>query len=634
MSLSAYKFDNKHIGLVVDPRIDFSQDAIYAVNAGGQHVTFRNYPSQNFSGNEISINTTQSMDVAIASKVFVNVTFRVSFTGNPGPNERLVQIGTNDALRFMPLTSVTKTISIDINDETFTTAINDYHDALMRYNNTEDEMGFDFSGTPMFLDSYQQYADNLLYGTALNALGNQGENSRQEPLRGGFPYRVIYGNGLGETSATLEFDVCEPILVSPLTWGHHNTKALIGVKSFNINYTLSNDLTRVWSHASTGAPNFLVTGALIVGAPSAQFCYITPKKSIPIPRLQRYPYANVYKSSKIINSGAPLAPGQSIRGFTSDAMPLYGVPKRAYIFARRQNADRTFNTTDTYARIDKLSVYFHNEDGIFSQATSQQLYRISAENGYRSSYAGWSQYEGSVFCMDFSKDVPLQTDEAVASNENIQFQYTIDITNPQIPAVAGPPPVVPPGQLPPSVPVDPYSDSVVYTLFTIVVFEGVLTIDNGVISRELNIVSPKDVVDSNIMQMLPYHQVNDYLSGGSFSSRFKKFASNVGDVGRKAIDIGKKVSAAIPDNVKQDIKKAALGTLETVSPRVAAVAETLGPIAFDIAKSLAGEGYTENQIYKYLIQYGQSQTGSGMKMDMKKGGKRLTQKELKRLAMM
>lgn len=607
MSLATPELDKSRIVLTVDPRIDFSQDGVFAIGAAGERVTYRNIQTQNFSASNISITDKQSMGVAIASKWFMRVTFEVDFAGIAPLGANLIQLGSNDAARFMPLTSITKTITVDLNDEKFTTGINDYYDALLRYNESDDAMGFDFSTCPSFMDTYQSYNDYTVYGSALNPLGNYGENSIQEPLRGGFDYQFVtpnpVGDGVTPGTCKIRFTTREPVLLSPLTWGHYNTKALIGIKSFAVNYDFDSNLRRIWSHNSAnGVVDFNVTSVVPIFS-ALELIYITPKSTIPVFPVQRYPLAGVYKVTKALGS---VPAGGTLQVTASDSMPLYGVPKRVYIFARRSNESRTFNDPDVYASIDKLSIYFNNVDGSFSQASQQQLYQVSRENGYRRPFQAFSKHEGSVMCIDFAKDMPLLPNEGVGSNENIQFQYNFSLTNPS-------------------------AGSINYTLFTIVIFEGVMTIRNGVIIRELNIVSPKDIVDSQILQMLPYEREIDYYAvGGAFGSNARKLMKRVADVKDKVVDVGQKAYARLPKGTQKDVVKAAIGTIGFISPRFKNLADAYGPVVLDVYNALKGEGWSEDAIYEELA-------GRGYVMKCKigkkhpEGGKKMTKKELQKL---
>jgi len=206
-------------------------------------------------------------------------------------------------------------------------------------------------------------------------------------------------------------------------------------------------------------------------------------------------------------------------------------------------------------------------------------------------------------CIDFGKDMPLLPNEGVGSNENIQFQYNFNLTN-----LA--------------------DDPVNFTLYTIVIFEGVMCISNGIINRELNVVSPKDIVDSQIIQKLPHEREVDYYAvGGAFGSNARKFMDRAVRGVKKVVDVGQKAYAAIPDSIKKDVGQAALGIVDVAAPRVGELVRDYGPVAADIYHALKGQGWSENDAYVEAIRQ------SGGKRKAKRGGaieggKKLTQKEL------
>lgn len=609
MSLSAPHIDKSRIVVTLDPRVDFEQDGVYAISTGGERIAHRVLQTQNFSDSSLSFTTKNPLNMAIASKMFIRAKFRVTISGTPPIGSYLVQIGSNDAARFMPLTSITSNISLDLNSQTFTQPINDYYDALMRYNESADYMGFDLSTCPSFQDTYQNYNDYLKYGSALNPLGNYGENSIHEPLRGGFKYSFYDLNGaplaeppIGDGSSKsviVEFETREPILVSPLTWGHHNTKALIGISQITVLYNIDSYNTRIWCHnPDNGVVGFAVTAVNIRSA-ALEYIQITPKLSLPVAPTQRYPYSNIQRFPKSVGT---VAPGE-ITSVTSDTISLIGVPKRIYFYLREANTARNYNSPDTFASLEKLSIYFNGAEGIFSQASKQQLYEVCRENGYRRSYQGFNDFEGGVMCIDCGKDIPLYSTEGVGSNENINFSFTAEFKN--------------------------ISDRIInYTLFTCIVYEGLVTIENGVVIPELCIVAPRDLVDSKVLQLLPHEREIDYLAiGGSFGSDSRRMMKKIKQGSKKVIDVGRKAYATIPDNVKKDIGKAALGTISAISPRIGNLIETYGPPAKQLYDTLHGNGWSEDKIYNQFI-------GAGylpVKNSMQKGGKKLTQKELAKL---
>lgn len=589
MSVSLYK--------VTEPRLDFNEDPVYTIPESASQILYRQFPATTYSDNTINIQTTLDRKYAVSSKMFMTAEFIVTINGTPTPGGRLVNAG-NDAPRFMPLTSITQTLEVSLNNQSFTQKINWYHDALMRYNNDWSELSHDLTTFPSMFDSYQQYDDYLKYGSGLNALAQIGEAGPGVEPRGGFPWTVISGNGIDETQAKIRFRTYEPLVLSPLNWGHNNTKSFRDLNTLTVNYTFQTNLGRVWSRAAASGGTITNISASLVEsgyAPVLEVVLMSPKTFQEIPAIQRYPYGEI---QVFPNAAATLAPGGSATTSLNN-VTLSGIPSRIYVFIRRRDQDRTYATTDTYARINSIDMILGTVNGIFTQASPQQLYAISAQNGYQGSFSDWYRYSGSVFCMDFSKDVPIKDLEAAGLQENIQLQLNVDYSNIQD-AIGG--------------------DTINYQAYTVVLYDGIVTIADAQVHKERNVLSRMNIADAMSVQALPYSAMDTFsVSGGSFGSRLKKAASTAVNIGKRAA----KAYGSLPPGVRDLIKSTGEAGLDMISPRIREVVQDFGPAAMDIVKSLKGQGYTENQIYKKLVKM----QGSGMS-----GGKRLTKAQLNKLA--
>lgn len=598
---------------VVDPRIDFAEDSIYTIPESSSQIIYRQYPSTTYSNNNIQVATTLDRQYAVSSKMFMNVGFRVTIQGTPSPGTRLIQIG-QDAPRFMPMTSITQTLELTLSNQTFSQRINWYHDALMRFGNNTNELAHDLSMFPSMFDNYQNYSDFLNYGSGLNALGRIGEGAQGsvEP-RGGFPYTIISGNGIDETIAIVEFRTYEPVILSPLIWGHFNQKSFTNISTLTINYTFQNDISRVWSRSYAGGATNVLISASVIGVngigngagPLLEVITQTPKLAQLVKPIQRYSYSDIQTFDQ---AGAILAPGQS-SVINSNNITLSGVPGRVYLFLRRNDNQRTAFTTDTYARIDSINMIFGNVDGIFNQCSPQQLYAISAQNGYNGSFSDWYRYSGSVFCMDFGKDIPVKNEEASGLQENIQFQFTLNYTNICEQDIFNP--VV--------------DQSINFKLYTVIVYEGLVTIkEDGNILRERNMLTKPMISSASAIQQLPYHGVDTFsVTGGSFGSKIKALSRGAINLAKK----GKSFYDRIPAPVKDLLKQGTEAGLDLLSPRIMDVVRDVGPAAKDIAMALHGQGYTENQIYNRLNKMRvKAAQGSGYV-----GGKKLTKAQLKKI---
>lgn len=604
MSLST--FPVKKVYKAVDPRVDFYEQPLYCIGESGAEVSYRQFPATTFSNTNIIIPTTQSPDIAIVSKVFMRIRFRVEITGTPSaPGSKLLQISQYGP-RFMPFNSVLTSSTMTINQSTFNQPTNQYFDALMHFNNKPEEMGFDLSAAPSFMDTYQNYNDyagTQQYGSSLNALGQIGECSRIAEPRGGFPMQII-GNDPDATQCFVFFETREPIFISPLTWGHHNHKAFIGVSNMNFQFLFDNNIQRVWSmnNDSSQITN-LAVAVTVVDNPVLEFVYITPKATQKIERLQRYPFNNLQMVNQDFVAALPSGTSQK---YTLNTQTLLGVPARIYIFARRRNADRTFLTTDTFFRITAIDMTFDNHQGVLAQASGQQLYEISAQNGLTQSWSDWHSYQGSILCIDCSKDIPLNVFNACGSLKNIQFQFQLTIENINL------------------------TEDIVPSIYTIISYDGLFTIDaTGLTVQETNIVSPADVVDSRAVQRLPYHALNTYATS--------KYGGNMGNIPEFVKNLGSKAKAIydiVPENLRGDIGNFALGIAKGVAPGFVSALEKIAPAAADIIHSLVGKGYNEDQIYDVLLGMGHIKTkpkSKAKKVIKHSGGRKLTKADLKML---
>lgn len=586
MSLALHKADK--IIRVTDPRIDFDQESFQVVTDSAQQIVYQRYPAVNLSQSILKFQTYQSPSNAISSKMYIQCKFRVTITGNSNDGENIYSQGF-DAPRAFPLHSICNNAKIEINGAANDVRPKDLVDSLIRFSQTQQELGVSMSGCPSMLDIYQQYSDQNLYGTGASPLGGVGESGSYPQNRGGFGTIQVINNT--QNAAVIEFETIEPVLISPLVWGKNTQKSLYGVKSLNITYNLDNDLTRVWSRINRSTPNAESVAVEIVGIPELHLMTFTPKLIDDIKPVQIYPWSKIdtlNQSCGSINAGAT-------QEFTFNAQSLSGVPSRIYLFAKKNN--KTVYSTDTFAGIEKLSVFFDGTQGIFANASQHQLYEVSASNGLLSSYSDFVKYTGSVFCMDFSKDIPMLDYMAVGSSKNLQFAFTATLRN--------------------------LSDALAeYMFYVCIVYDGTFTIDSlGASLFQQNIISADDVINSKKVQKIPYQVIDTFATGGSFLSKLGNVAKTAKKLGEKAI----KTYEGLSEGKKELINDSVKGAIGLVSPRLEGIVETYGKDAYNKVKGLAGLGYTEDQIYAIM-------SGGMMKKKKPVGGMKLTKAELKKLA--
>lgn len=516
-----------------------------AIMKGGMQSSWKEVKSTSVSNSSIQITAPPpSPGIIVDRKVLFKVGFQIVFTG-ADQGAPIIAIGSTDGLRAYPLSEVISTLTVTLNNTQVSVNMNDTIDALLRYNTGFDERQFNLSLTPSMLDQFQNYPDYLTLGSNRHPLALWGENN-SEQSRGAYPLSV---ESISNTSATVLATVVEPLFLSPFMWGRRMSSGFIGLQTFDMNCTFDgNKLSRVWSHsANPGAPVFSADPAVTVltNGASLLFNYITPQQLTPIPRSVVYPYYIVDRYP--IDLTSALAPGASTVQ-SSQNIQLHSIPRRMYIFARRNNSTRSYLTCDTYAEIKSLSVNWNNYSGLLSGATQFDLYKMSADNGVCIPFAAWHQadynsgadglltrtggYIGSVVCIEFGKDIALPDLEAPGLLGTYQLQFQADIKNPS------------------------YSDSINYTLYTVIVSEGSFTIMDNRSVAQIGVISKEDVLEAKSNPFIDWDDSRGLYGGdffGSVGDFFKNLPGNVmkgveavAPVVKKGVEIAKDFAPLLP----------------------------------------------------------------------------------------
>jgi hypothetical protein len=510
---------------VLDPRVDLNNYRSYAILRGGSEVTWQAFPSTSFSPSQIQITANPpSQQVCVNRKPLLSMSFALQFTGIPPVGQTVLQPNF-DAPRAYPIATVSNTLQVTLNNDQISANLNQYWSAISRYYNWKKQREFDYSVTPSMLDQYQQYVDWLdpyRGGGARNALGSYGITN-DEGGRGGFQGLTIVNNPTqtvpGTTlTATAVLNVTEPLWLSPFLFDGEDKSGLVGVQNMSLTLTLGN-LNRVWSHDPTSpVGSFTVSAGITRGAltkqdpdfaPTLLMNYITPDPIERLPSALSWDYFEIIPYPTTASSS--LANNKSTV-MTMNSVQLKTIPRRMYIFARRQDADLTFATTDTFAVINNLNVTFNNRVGIFSSASQQDLYEMSVKNGLNTPFSSFARYTGSVICVEFGTDLALASNEAPGLVGNYQLGVQVNMTNPALMENINPAP-----------PANP----VLYTLYVVVVNEGAISVLNGSVQHMVGVFSQMDILNSHTNPRVPYKKLKSIYGGDFFSS--------LGDIGRNLV---------------------------------------------------------------------------------------------------
>jgi hypothetical protein len=520
---------------VLEPRTRINADREYAILRGGNRVTWKPVISTSYSNSSIQFSAPPPSPGIIVDrhvKLQMTITFNFTFTGVPDGTVPL-QLGSNDAPRAFPLSSVISTFNVTLNDAQCSINLNDVITCLERVHQPPLLRDGSLSTSPCEPDQFQTYSQYFYPppqgGSNRNPLAGYGENALEQ-TRGGFPYNSILNpvNTPAVQSASVAYTFTEDFYLSPFLPGQlcGNEAGFFGVQTMDFNITLGN-LARAWSHSKLGN-NITAINATLSAAPVLLFNYITPNQIFPIPREVTYPYFVIQRYPTDANITLP--PGSSTT-VSSANIQLNSIPRRMYIYARQRNSDRdnvvgqnnsggasfldyAWTNTDTFAYINQLSVQWGNDSGLFASATPQDLYRMSKDNGVNLSWSQWSSYVGSIIAIEFGKDLGLDSVTAPGMLGTFQLQLTATIQNPSPTQYGsgtdskGVPIPIPTGPLSPQ--------NINYTLYIVTVSEGSWTITENRSIGNIGIVTPKDVLDSKESPWVDYKTIETVYGGDVF----------------------------------------------------------------------------------------------------------------------
>ncbi len=370
--------------------------------------------------------TTTIVDRYIKLQFYIQVVTS-GVSSNPQADDGKMEIGLNDALRQFPMSSLFDVVTVQINGESISDNVADHLHALAMYGISNDTLDKSSSYSPGYPDQFQEYGDWAkpppVGGNGRSELAGYGVAEHQH--RGAFPM-VISPTGNSFTAT-----ITEGLYLSPWLCGFGDQEeGMVNVNQLTLNIRLKSDYSRILSHAQaspnpgvgpyTSGGNYISAVALtFTQAPVALVTFITPTLLQKIPSMQVLPY---YKPLEFVKSLGAIAPGASI-ATVSDSIKLSQIPRKLFLFCKIDRNDEDFTTTDNLMSLENLSILWGNQNGLFASAVSQELYEVSIRNGLLRSWAQYSRYTGSCFCLEFGKDIGLLDGEAVG----VQGQYQIQV---------------------------------------------------------------------------------------------------------------------------------------------------------------------------------------------------------------
>lgn len=327
------------------------------------------------------------------------------------------------------------------------------------------------------------------------------------------------------TNIVVDFDISETLILPPLEFTDGDERALYGLTEVQLSVSLSN-IHRMLSIAiPVGSSVSSVTLAPTVQ--QLQVSWVTPHDrsmvSGPAPQLYAFTAVNSYTSTLT----AAAVPSGSTVGGSSNTFTLPVVPSKIAIFAtygQTDIQDATQSLADMFLPCQSLSLEAGTRSNLLSNASAQQLYRISHRNGL---VASWSEFagleqSGTAFATPYGRgsgapvilDVAadLELPEGVSPGMNVQ--YSITVTN--------------------STWLNQTSaDVTAPRLFVVAFTDGILQLNDGSASISLGGVPGKD---SDEFKNAPVIDMEIAAEEGGFTGgswrRFHKFMRGVKSVGK------------------------------------------------------------------------------------------------------
>lgn len=541
---------------VIDPVTDVDSITSFAVETGGDQVSYKQYSSTSISNTSIQFSCPPpSSQVLVSRMVQLVIPVRLTFTGNVITTNGLYNDPTSllntdhDAPRAWPISGSLDSLRVGINNDSVSIPLSEVIHPLMQFGPNEGVRAKSWSMTPNMFDQSSNYSD--VVGTQRNPLATYGESKQLEILpRGASQFTIVSGAlvtpsvGAG-TAATAIVDCLftENIMVSPFYFGcaAGNQQAFYNVNSFDIDLNFQTQASRMWSHNAgvikTDGTNNITTAITSVAMqfsgftgpaftyaqrqPLALFKYITPsyldKQMLNPQKPITYGYSDIVRYPTSIGT---LTYAQGAQPFTSNNLQLNQIPRRMYVFARpaRSVLESRTDITDTYLAIQNISVQFANASVLLSTASQQSLYLMNVKNGYQGSWAQFTgqlmngsnfaspQYSaaGAPLCLEFGSDLQLAADEApgLLGQYMVQVQVSLKNTN-----------------------IGTQWDAIPFELVLVIVNEGVFTITGqGSASHQLGVLTKSDILNA---QQMPGLRQDEELRGSGLMDSIGSFGSKV-----------------------------------------------------------------------------------------------------------
>jgi hypothetical protein len=581
--------------LVKDDRLMVSDTVNFAVLKGGQNMTCQRFNAIGSGPYTSAINFNiqiPSQETIIARNALISTTLTFTIQGNtinPVANENksvyeneaaeyqqglgfLFAYGSVDSFGPLVFNQLISSQQWTINNTTCSQNTRDIlavllriHDRrwLSRYNGLT-PTAFDVYATNAFDVANNQWTQAVLNNPSAGFYGCSMDNDLMP--RGAFPLNSMtvvttadppvasfnYVNPSVERKVTVTISVTEPILVSPWVYSGDDSCGMYGIQNLSCVINLDKSANTAIRFGNTAARFAVLPTVAFVQADTPQLLLqlLTPHASDLFPSRNVMPY---YELPRYYTQIADAINPGTATSVSSQNLQFNMIPDKIILAIGIPATGRNSGQADSFMTITGVSINWNNNSGILSSATPQDLWRMSVENGSNQSWLEFSGKAGStaraenesltvstcgsVLILEMGKDIQLIEDYyAPGSLGNFNFYITVNYIN---------------------------NTGITYApnslnLITVLQNSGVFSIERGVSSSYLGIITKSDVIEASKQEASGYSSSLRMVGGKENPSMFSRLKAGLGKLSRgSGMSSGEGYSGG-----KKSKKQSNMGSLE------------------------------------------------------------------------
>jgi hypothetical protein len=505
--------------LSVDSRLTVASQKQIVIRKGAANNTVQRTTASSLSNAQVIYNVQLGSAVSTIIDPYMYQEIQFNVTVNASGLSQTVQNYVTDlmALRQYPISSVTNTLTVQINGQQITCTPSQFIHELGWYQdflNGSDQQSVQ-SIIPIMPDQAPTYSQ--LNGSSKSPLlGYVSGGEQYSEARGSF--NSIFTTVTSTDSAwNFLVTIREPLMIPVLDYElNKDREGMPYINVFNVQVNFLSNLSRILSLDLVNAPAVTSIVANIQSATLVQN-WLTAPTNLALPELYLRSYNNIVCNQTLQTS---MAPGAS-NVLQSQSYSMSQIPKKLWVYVKRSNVDTAtgYQYSDFTFNISAITVLFNNRAGLLSNWSTVDIYNNNAQEGCKYSFVQNQEFTGTVIQLDPVLLFSLLNDETAGllGNYNLQVQVTANNISP--------------------------TDTITPTLYVVWAMDSIISINKDFVSNiTQGFITSRDVMAASNLPALPGNFASENIYGGAFLDRLKKF-------GRNAVNFvksNKLISKAIP----------------------------------------------------------------------------------------